>query len=143
MCKKGEKAANKPNMNQISVRSAMVKLSDSTINRFPHSPNFIPPVTSQEFYHKITDRANLRPWLAQVIDEGDPEWLNNPSVQIFKESMTQKKRFWWGMVQSRLMLTAGDKIIGEDKVVLIASLKSNFSLNFSEIIADEIKIRAT
>lgn len=125
MCKKGEKAADKPNMNQIPVRSVMVDLSDRTINWFLHGPNFIPPVTSQKFYHRMTDRANQRTWLAQVIADGELEWLHNPSARIFKASLTQEARFWWGVVRYRLMPTVGDNIIGENRAVLVASLLSN------------------
>lgn len=46
---KGEKDADKPNMNQIPVMGVMVDLSDYTINQFLHGPNFIHLVTSQEF----------------------------------------------------------------------------------------------
>lgn len=41
------------------------------------------------------------------------------------------------------MLTAADNILGEDRAVLMASLLSNFSLNFGEIITEEMRIRVT
>lgn len=80
MCKKGEKDAYKMNMNQILMRGIMVDLSNTTINKFRQGLNIIPPATSQEFYQRMTNWENPWPWLAQVIAEGEPEWLSNSSV---------------------------------------------------------------
>lgn len=71
-------------MNQIPVRGVNVDLFNRTIIRFLHGPNFVLLGTSQEFYHRMTDKVNQSPWLAQVIAEGEPEWLNNPSAWVFK-----------------------------------------------------------
>lgn len=141
MCKKGEKAADMPNLNKISIRGVMVDLSDSTINRFLHGPNFTPQATSPEFYYRMQERAKQRPWLAKIIVEGEPEWLKNTSARIFKASMTQEARFWWGFVRSRLMRTTGDNIIDDARAILVAGLMSNYPLNFGEIIVDKMKIR--
>lgn len=37
------------------------------------------------------------------------------------------------------MPTTGDNITGEDKVVLVVSLMSDFTMNFGEIIVDGLK----
>lgn len=122
------------------MRGVMVDLFDRTINYFLHGPNFIPLVTSQEFYHRMMDKENQFPCLAQVMADGKLEWLHNPSARIFKSLMTQEVRVWWGVVHCRLMPTTGDNIIGEDRAVLVDSLLSNLLLYLPKIIADKIKI---
>lgn len=46
MCKLGEKATDIPTRETILVRVVMVDLSNSTIIRFLHGPNFTPLTTS-------------------------------------------------------------------------------------------------
>lgn len=128
------------NMNKIQVRGVMVYLSDNTINRFLHGPTFTPPTTSLEFFYTMWEREKQRPWLDKIIAEGEMEWLNNACARIFKDSITQKAIFWWGVIRTRLMPTAGDNIIGNDRAVLVAGLMSNYPLNFGEIIPNDMKI---
>lgn len=49
------------NMNRIPVRGVMVDLLDCTISRFLHGEEFVPPTTTREFYHRMSDRVNQLP----------------------------------------------------------------------------------
>lgn len=42
MCKNGETTADQPLLTRVPVRGVNIDISDTTINRFLHGPNFIP-----------------------------------------------------------------------------------------------------
>lgn len=100
MCREGEKAADQPLLDKVPVRGVIVDISEATINRFLHGPNFTPQSTSSTLYARLKHRENQRNWLATLIADGEPEWLTNPSERIFKASLTSEARFWWGIVRT-------------------------------------------
>ena len=93
MCKSGETTADQPLLTRVPVRGVNVDISDTTINRFLHGPNFNPQDTNPAFYHRLKSKDDQRPWLATLIAEGDPLWLTRPSEPIYKASLTQEEKF--------------------------------------------------
>lgn len=98
ICKKGKRSIDMPNMDRIPVRGIMVDVPDSTINRFLHRADFIPPTTNLDFYSRINDRANQHPWLAQILVEGEHEWVNNQSGRITKIILSHIEKLWQGVL---------------------------------------------
>ncbi|PHT32705.1 hypothetical protein CQW23_29042 [Capsicum baccatum] len=141
MCKQGEKVVDQPLLERFLMRGVMVYLSERTINRFLHGPDCTPQDTSPILYSWLKDCEKQHPWLANLIAEGESKWLTNSNERIFKASLTQEARFWWGIVRIWLMPAAGYNILGDNRVVLVASLVAKLYLNFEEIISKEIKIR--
>ncbi|PHU09373.1 hypothetical protein BC332_21233 [Capsicum chinense] len=140
MCKEGEKSMDQPLLDKVPVRGMIVDLLETTINRFLRGPEFTPQATSPKFYARLKHRANQWSWLTTLITEGKLEWLNNLNERIFKASLTQEARFWWGVLCTHLMPIEGDNIIGDDRAILVTNFVAKLSLNFGEIIVKEMKI---
>ena len=105
----------------------MVDLLETIINRFLHGPGVTPQETSPTFYARLKHHENQWCWLATLIAEEKLEWLTNPNERIFKASLTQEPKFWWGLVCTHLMPTKGDNILGDDRAILVISLMANLS----------------
>lgn len=140
ICKEGEKSADQPLLDKVLVRGIMVDVSEATINRFLHGPNFTPQATSPNFYAWLKHQENQRTWLAILLANRGPEWLTNPGKRNFKASRNTEARFWWGIFRTCLMPIDCDNILGDNRAVLFTSFVSKLKLNFGEIIAKEIKI---
>lgn len=61
ICMKKEKAMDMPNTDRMPLWGVMVDVSDHPINRLLHGENFIPPTTTPNLFHKISDKANQLP----------------------------------------------------------------------------------
>ncbi|PHT38690.1 hypothetical protein CQW23_22263 [Capsicum baccatum] len=141
MCKSGETTSDQPLLTRVLVRGVNIDISNTTINSFLHGSNFTSQVTNPVFYHHLKSKENQHPWLATLIAEGDPLWLNQPSENIYKVSLTQEAKLRWGVVCTHLMPINGENILGDDRAILVGCLMDNVKRNFMEIIAKEIKIR--
>ncbi|PHT36251.1 hypothetical protein CQW23_23951 [Capsicum baccatum] len=128
MCKEGKKSADQPLLDRLPVRGVMVDFLETTINRFLYGLGFTPQVTLSTFYARLKHHENQRSWLATLIAEGKPEWLTNPNERIFKASLTQEAKFWWGVVCTHLIPIEGDNILGDDRAILVASLMDKLKL---------------
>ncbi|MCD7456532.1 hypothetical protein HAX54_032045 [Datura stramonium] len=93
-----------------------------------------------EFDYRMREQHNQHPWLAQIFTDGQPSWLKSSKERIFKSSLTFTAKFWWEVVWLQLFSTGEDNALGEDRVVLAASLMLAFPLNMRVIIANEINI---
>ncbi|PHT66090.1 hypothetical protein T459_30515 [Capsicum annuum] len=89
----------------------------------------------------LKHQENQRKWLVTLIEDEEPEWLNNPAEKITKTSLNSEARFWCVLIWIHLITTEGDIILGDDRAILVASLIDRTPLDFGEIIAEEIKIQ--
>ncbi|MCD9560305.1 hypothetical protein HAX54_018828 [Datura stramonium] len=105
--RKGQKVSKLPILNQIRVHRVMVYISNTTINRILYGPHLLPPVRTPEFDHRLKDRNDQRPGLAQVLTDGQSPWLTNPREKIYKSTLTFAAMFWWVVVRLRLFPTGG------------------------------------
>ncbi|PHT40486.1 hypothetical protein CQW23_19340 [Capsicum baccatum] len=121
MCNSGETTEDQPLLTRVRVRGVNVDIFYMTINRFIQEPNFNPQDTNPAFYHRLKSKDDQRPWFATLIAEGDLLWLTRPSKRIYKASLTQEAKFWWGVVRTHLMPTDEDNILG-DGVLHIAGI---------------------
>ncbi|MCE3051860.1 hypothetical protein HAX54_051072 [Datura stramonium] len=120
----------------------MVDISVETITRILYGPDITPQARLGKLEYRMRERHNQRGWLAQVLTDGQPSWLENTNERIVKCTLTFAAKFLWAVVQLRLVLTRGDNTFAKDRMVLVASLMSGFSLNRRAIIIEEINYRA-
>lgn len=139
-CKEGERISDMPLLEKIIVRGVIMSISDTTINRFLHGPNFNIQDTSPTFNNHLKDWENQRRWLVTHIVDREPIWLTNPNERIYKASLIPEEKFWWGIVRMHLIPTENDNQLEDDRAVLVASLVNGISLDIGEIIAEEINI---
>lgn len=111
----------------------MVDASKATINRFLRGPSFTPQVTSPTLHAQLKNHDNQQEWLSNLLAEGTPGWLTNPSERIFKASLTLEAKFWWGVVHTHLMPTNRDNIMGDDRAILVTTLVANVSLDIGKL----------
>ncbi|MCD7464574.1 hypothetical protein HAX54_053011, partial [Datura stramonium] len=55
---------------------------DDTINGMLYEPKFMLPARTTKFDYKMREKYNQRPWLTQVLTNGQPSWIENSKEQI-------------------------------------------------------------
>ncbi|MCE5166567.1 hypothetical protein HAX54_021950 [Datura stramonium] len=113
------------------------------LHRLRNGIDFSMLVKIVEFNYRMREQHNQHPWLVWVLTDGQSPWLKNPREKIYISILTFTTMFWWAVVRHQLFPTGGDNILGEDRVVLVASLMLRFPLNIGNIILDEMRARAT
>lgn len=77
-----------------------------------------------------------------MTDDGKPSWATNLREHIAKSFLSFRAKFWWAILRLRLMPIEGDTHLDKHRAILVASLIVGLKIDFGQIIAEEIFVRA-
>uniref|UniRef100_M1D8X1 Putative plant transposon protein domain-containing protein n=1 Tax=Solanum tuberosum TaxID=4113 RepID=M1D8X1_SOLTU len=109
-----------------------VNISEETINRMLHGPEYTTPAYVRLFegkHHIVTKREAVA-------------WVSDPHVPITKASLTFLAKIWWSIVRAQLRPTTNSNTLSPSLASLVAYLMAGYLVNMGQIISTEMRDRA-
>ncbi|KAH0714986.1 hypothetical protein KY284_007891 [Solanum tuberosum] len=131
-------------------------MSEATINRMLHGPEYSAPTSVDLFegkHHEVTSDATVEiqssrekvlRWIAKqiAIDGENVVWVTTMPTLIPKASLSFSAKVWWAIVCAQLRPTGNDNTLSPSLVYLVSCLMAGYPVNVGHIIATEMRNRA-
>ncbi|KAH0720055.1 hypothetical protein KY284_005085 [Solanum tuberosum] len=130
-------------LNSIIVRGKSVDISEATVNRMLHGPEYSSPASVGLFegnHHEVTSdtsmeiqssREKVLHWIAKkiAIDRENVVWVTTMPTLITKASLSFPSKVWWAVVRAQLRPTGNDNTLYLSLVSLVACLMAGYPVS--------------